>query len=258
MKVELEAEGLEVWYGSRRALYVERLRLESGEPVCVLGPNGSGKSSLLKALARIAGRHKRLELRVDGAAVDGGMWHRYVSYSGVEAVKTGIKLKVIDLLLISRIPARRGFFYSAEDYDAVERVGRELELEGLMDRHLDELSSGELQRAIVASALAREPAVALLDEPDAHVDLEHKVKLARLLERVSRERLVVLATHDPIFATSCCRRAVLLKGGSVAADVRTANAERLAAALEEVFGVKIELLGPRDSPLAVPLLSGPG
>ena len=85
---------------------------------------------------------------------------------------------------------------------------------------VDELSAGERQRALVALALAQEPQVLLLDEPTAHLDIQHAWRLLELVRAMNRERgtTVIFSSHDLNLAAAFCRRLVLLDQGRIAAD----------------------------------------
>jgi len=90
----------------------------------------------------------------------------------------------------------------------------------LADRTYMTLSGGEKQRVVVASALAQQTEILLLDEPTASLDLGYQLEIAALLGQLNRERRVtmVLATHDLNLAASICDRLVVMRGGRVLAQ----------------------------------------
>jgi iron complex transport system ATP-binding protein len=87
------------------------------------------------------------------------------------------------------------------------------------------LSGGEKQRVIIASALAQQTEILLLDEPTASLDLGYELDIAALLAALNRERRVtmVLATHDLNLAAALCDRLILMRGGRVLAQGPTAD-----------------------------------
>src|SRR6185295_4631939 len=93
----------------------------------------------------------------------------------------------------------------------------------LADRNYMTLSGGEKQRVIIASALAQQTELLLLDEPTASLDLGYQLEVAALLVRLQRERAVtmVLATHDLNLAASVCDRLVVMRNGRVLAQGAT-------------------------------------
>jgi iron complex transport system ATP-binding protein len=87
----------------------------------------------------------------------------------------------------------------------------------LEDKRLDELSSGERQRVIIAKALAQEPVLLFLDEPTSHLDIGHQVQILDLLRKLNRERdlTIVMVMHDLNLASEYSTRIVLLNEGRI-------------------------------------------
>jgi cobalamin transport system ATP-binding protein len=176
------------------------LRAERGDLVCLLGPNGIGKSTLLRTLARM---QPALWGSVELAGDD------LQSMTGSElARRLGVVLT--ERVLIDALSARRivefgryphsGWLGRIGDGDrevvdwAIDAVGAR----HLAERDFSQLSDGERQRVMVARALAQEPAVLLLDEPTAFLDVPSRVELMALLRSLTRvgRIAVVLSTHD--------------------------------------------------------------
>jgi iron complex transport system ATP-binding protein len=112
----------------------------------------------------------------------------------------------------------------------------------LASRPLEALSGGERQRVMLARALAQEPAVLVLDEPTAHLDLRHQVECARLLRALNqRDGLtVVMVSHDLDLAAELCDRLLLLAGGEVAGWGTPAEILE-PARLERAYGCALEV-----------------
>jgi energy-coupling factor transport system ATP-binding protein len=183
-----------VWHELRDGPAILRgvdLDLEPGESVALMGRNGAGKSTLLR---HAAGLMEPTRGRVECA----GRVALLLQNPG-------------DYLIHERVAEEA----SAE---ALAAVG----LAGMAERNPKDLSGGERQRlalAIVIGGAGVPPAVLALDEPTRGMDREAKAELARdLRRRADRGQAVIVATHDPEFAASCARRAVLLADGRVIAD----------------------------------------
>ncbi len=109
--------------------------------------------------------------------------------------------------------------FTAEDEAAVARALERSGVEKLAERPLATLSAGERQLAALARGLAQEPAILLLDEPAAHLDIGHQLRLFRVLDEVRREGVGVLAVvHDLPRAAAWAERLLLLAGGRLVAE----------------------------------------
>ena len=183
----------------------------------LIGPNGSGKSTLLKlmcgALRPTSGR-VLLEDRLISE-------YRPRELARIMAVISAeqyfdFPFMVRDVVAMGRFPHTRRYADSRQqDSEAVDAALTLTDLLDLQDRPISQLSSGERQRALIARALAQEPSVMLLDEPDAHLDLHHQLNIFRLLTRLNRERsmTIVVVLHDLTSAAAFCRELVLLDKG---------------------------------------------
>lgn len=215
----LRTEGLAVGYPGRPVLSGLDLELRAGELVCLLGPNGAGKSTLLRTLAGLqpplAGRI-RLEDR-DMADLPAPARARRIAIVLTERLELG-HLTVYDLATLGRYP-HTGWSgrLTAEDGEAVRRGLEEAGAWELRHRPCDELSDGEKQRALLARALAQDPAALLLDEPTAFLDLPRRVEAMRALRRLTRGRgrAVLLSTHDLDLALRAADRLWLVSAAGI-------------------------------------------
>lgn len=194
----------------------------AGEMAAVVGPNGAGKSTLLRLLSGYL-KPDRGDVRLAGRDI-GRYGRRDVARLAAfvpQYSEVNLPYTVAELAMLARY-ARLGPFRPAGSRDR-DVVAEALEVTGvaaLADRPVSQLSGGEFQRAVLARALAQEPALIFLDEPTAHLDISHQVQIFSLLKRLNaRGGLTVVAVlHDLNMAAAHFPRVVLLSAGEVEAD----------------------------------------
>ena len=221
------------------------LQVRPGEVVAVLGANGAGKSTLLALLAGLlhpdTGR-----IRLDGRVlVDTatGMWvppHRRRVVLLAQQALLFPHLTVAENVAFG--PRSRGAGRSAARAVA-DRWLAAVDATEFAARSPAELSGGQAQRVAIARALAADPAVLLLDEPMAALDVAVAPAVRTLLRRVLREtgRTALLVTHDLIDALSLADRVVVLGAGSIVEDgpTRTVLAQPRSAFTARIAGVNL-------------------
>lgn len=207
----LSAEGLRRTLGGRTIIDVDAFAVDAGETVAILGPNGAGKSTLFRLLLLLerpdAGtiRYRgRPVTRADRPAGMAGVFQHPHLFAGT--VRANVSL------------AAR--FTGAGAADRTERVDGALALLGLTmlaGRDVRTLSGGEARRVAVARAFATLPAVLLLDEPTANLDVNVKRAFRADLERATRGRgcAVVVVTHDPADAFALADRIAVMEAGRI-------------------------------------------
>lgn len=211
----LTARGVQVAVGARQLVAGLSLEFRPGEFVAILGRNGSGKTLTLHTLAGLR-RPQGGEVRLDGAALE-RMSRRSVALRlGLLAqdVEESFVTTALEAVLVGRHPHLELWQWESA---ADERVARAalaaVDLEGFEERRTDTLSGGELRRVAVASLLAQEPGVFLLDEPSNHLDPAHQVGILGLFRQLCAAGKTVVATlHDPTVAARFADRVLLLHG----------------------------------------------
>jgi len=244
---------LTVRYGTTVALDGITGRVGGGEWLGLIGPNGAGKTTLLGAISRL--------LRYDGvitingrpaAALRRRQLARLIAYVPQRPVLPA-DMTVSDYVLLGRT-AHIGYLRAETAADrrvcaaAIER----LDLGRMSDRMLGAMSGGELQRVVLARALAQEAPVLLLDEPTSALDLGRRMDALELIDEVRHERslTVLSAIHDLTLAGQFADRLLLLSGGRVAAT--GGPAEVLTdAVLADHFGHGVQVLTTATGDLAV-------
>jgi iron complex transport system ATP-binding protein len=198
--------------------------VRQGEIVGVIGPNGSGKSSLLKLLAKLV-RPQEGSIRLFGTdlgTLPRESISRQVAYMPQD-LSYDFPFSVLDMVLMGRFPHRRGGLWNLvgwerqEDLASAEEAMVQTDVRHLANRMITTLSAGERQRVLLARALAQAPRVLMLDEPTAHLDLNHQLDVCRILQRVhgQLQMTVLLVSHDINLASQYCDRILLMKQGTV-------------------------------------------
>jgi iron complex transport system ATP-binding protein len=228
-------DGLTVRYGSAVALDGVSGRVADGEWLGIIGPNGAGKTTLLNAIARLlpsAG-----DVVVCGQRAKGltrRQLARLIAYVPQRPLLPP-DMTVSDYVLLGRT-AHIGYLRteSSTDRRACASVIGRLDLGPMAGRVLRTMSGGELQRVVLARALAQEAPVLLLDEPTSALDLGRRMEALELIDEVRRERslAVLSAIHDLTLAGQFAGRLMLLAGGRIAATGRPAEVLR-----EELLGL---------------------
>ncbi|MEV4249878.1 ABC transporter ATP-binding protein [Streptosporangium canum] len=213
-----------------QALFGVDFAIGRGERVALLGPNGAGKTTLV--------------MHLNGILAAG---HGTVAVAGLPVEKGSLKEIRRRVGLVFQDPDDQLFMPTVREdvafgpanlgiggeelqhriKDALERVGM---LEAI-DRPPHHLSFGQRRRVAVATVLAMEPEILVLDEPSSNLDPASRRELAEILRGL--DVTVLMVTHDLPYALELCDRALILSGGVIAADGPTrevlADAELLAA-----------------------------
>ncbi|MEE9291524.1 MAG: ABC transporter ATP-binding protein [Acidobacteriota bacterium] len=198
------------------------LAIGAGDFLGLIGPNGSGKTSLLRLLSGTL-RPSAGEVRLEGRSVHSFRPRERAQRLAVVPQESRIlfNFSVMEMVLMGRAP-HLGLLGLEGSHDrAIARHAlEEMDLGDREETPLRELSSGERQRALVARALAQEPAILLLDEATAFLDLKHRLQIGEILSRLNREQgLTIMAiSHDLNMAARYSSRLALLKQGRIVAD----------------------------------------
>jgi iron complex transport system ATP-binding protein len=216
----LEARDLSVTIGGAGILAGVSATVARGEWVTVIGPNGAGKTTLLRAFAGLLSFGG--EVLVEGRAVLSSTRRQVARQIALvpQQPQTPHELTVAEYVLLGRTP-HIGYFATETRTDrlAAERAIARLALRPFTNRLLGSLSGGELQRVVLARALAQEAPILLLDEPTSALDLGRQQDALELLDELRRdsELTVLSAMHDLSLAGQYADRLLLLDGGRVVA-----------------------------------------
>jgi iron complex transport system ATP-binding protein len=240
----IEIRDMSVRLGSATVVREISIDVASGEWVALIGPNGAGKTTILRAVAGLVSHAG--SILVDGRRV-GATGRRELARRMAlvpQLPQRPAELTVAEYVLLGRTP-HIGYLSteSRADRVAAERALRRLALRPFADRLLGSLSGGELQRVVLARALAQEAPVLLLDEPTSALDLGRQQQVLELVDRLRREDglTVVSAMHDLSLAGQYADRLVLLDRGRIVAD-GGASEVLSAASIAEYYGAHVHIV----------------
>lgn len=257
-EAQVTCTGLTVIRRETTVLEAVDLRVAGGEWVSVVGPNGAGKTTLLHVLAGLipAGSEARMTGTVRVAGLDPQAVRRPQIAAVVAlmpqrpTVPDGVS--VTELITLGRTPHIPRFgMPSVADRQVVRDAIERLDLNDVAHRPVTELSGGELQRVVLARALAQQPSVLILDEPTSALDVGHQQQVLELVDamRDADGLTVVAAMHDLTLAGQYADRMVMLQAGRVVADGTPAEvltAQRIA----QVYQARVAVVD-RDGDIAV-------
>jgi iron complex transport system ATP-binding protein len=252
----IRLQDVSVRRGGRAVVRGVGFAVDAGEWVCVIGPNGAGKSTLLAATAGLVPSTGRIDLGGRPlASLPRKTRARTVAFVPQHPVIPEA-IRVADYVLLGRAPHLGPFRAERPpDLAAVGAVLDRMDLWWAAGRRLDSLSGGELQRVVLARALAQEAPVLLLDEPTTGLDLGHQQDVLELVAslRAKEGMTIVSAMHDLTIAGQFAERFLLLDEGRIVADGSPADVLR-ADVIEHHYGARVRILaGPDGGPIVVPM-----
>jgi iron complex transport system ATP-binding protein len=242
MGVNLRAEQITFSYRNGAPVLREvSLELRPGTVTGLFGPNGSGKSTLLRCLNGsltpcagrvLLGEHlletmSRREIACRIAVVP-------------QETPSDVPLTVRQMVLLGRFAHQGAWGQEPEkDRTITDHCMQRLGIASLAERRFSQLSGGERQRVVIARALAQQPSILLLDEPNSHLDLAHQLEVYRLVQSLAAEGLCVLIIcHDLLISPLMVDIAVILHHGQLVASGPCKNV-LTSAMLKEVFAVPV-------------------
>ncbi|MFV9673207.1 MAG: ABC transporter ATP-binding protein, partial [Acidimicrobiia bacterium] len=217
----LSLSDISVRFNGSRILDAIEMEIARGEWLGIIGPNGAGKTTLLRAITGA--------VAFDGSiAIEGvptsTMKRRDLARSVALVPQHPVLppgMRVVDYVLLGRTPHVHAVTGpSLHDLDVIATILEALTLSALMDRDVTTLSGGELQRAVIARALAQESPILLLDEPTTALDVGKQQEVLELVDQLRKERTltVVSAMHDLTIAAQFPDRLIMLADGEVVAE----------------------------------------
>nr|WP_288933881.1 ABC transporter ATP-binding protein [uncultured Allomuricauda sp.] len=212
----LSIKDLTIGYNSKMVAEHINFDLETGMLCGVVGINGIGKSTLLRTLGgfqpKLSGNILLKEQNIEKYTSSNLSKELSVVLTEQPASKN---LTVQELIALGRQPYTNWLgTLTKEDKQQIEDSLDAFLLKDLRHRKCHELSDGQLQRVLVARAMAQDTSLILLDEPTTHLDLYHKVQILKMLQELAHEKqkTILFTTHEIELAIQLCDRILILDG----------------------------------------------
>jgi len=211
----IKVENLSVTYGEKKVLNSISLEIPTGTWTSIVGPNGAGKTTLLISLLGMNSYSG--SIKFDEIEAFGDLERNVAFVPQRPNVPTGMTVREYVALGRSKV----------DGWGRDKRQGRakvfqtldEMQLIGLQDRLVTQLSGGELQRVLIARAIVQEPKIMLLDEPTSALDLHHQIATLNQVELLKRNGVTIVSTmHDITLGAMYAERIIVMREGRVLLD----------------------------------------
>lgn len=222
----LQATGISIGYSHKKEKTIVAsnigISLEKGKLIALIGANGIGKSTLLKTITGIQKTIKGTVL------LNGKNIHEFDSLTLAQNLSVVLteklppsNLTVFELVALGRQPYTNWIGKLTEiDFLKVNEALELTQITHLKDKKHYEISDGQLQKVLIARALAQDTPLIILDEPTTHLDLLHKVSLFKLLKKLTQEtqKCILFSTHDIDMAIQLSDEMIIMTPETVVQD----------------------------------------
>lgn len=214
----LKTENLSIGYSSKKAQTIVtsniNIELHQGELIGLVGANGIGKSTLLRTLTKVQNPLNGTVLINDKSITDYNSNDLAKALSLVLTEQMASKnLSVFELVALGRQPYTNWVGnLSSNDLIVVNKAMTQTNIEDLKHKKCFELSDGQLQKVMIARALAQDTDLIILDEPTTHLDMYHKAFVLKLLQNLVKEtnKTILFSSHEIDLAIQLCDKIVLM------------------------------------------------
>lgn len=212
----LSAHNLAIGYGKNVVVEHIAFSLKLGTLCAIVGVNGIGKSTLLRTMGRFQPKLSGNIILNDKELDQYSPLDLSKKLSVVLTEQPASKnLTVLELIALGRQPYTNWLgTLSPEDEKHIQIALDAFLLNDLKHRKCHELSDGQLQRVLIARAMAQDTSIILLDEPTTHLDLYHKVQILKMLQQLAhdQQKTIVFTTHEIELAIQLCDNILILDG----------------------------------------------
>ncbi len=240
--LKLRLQNVTLGYGKKVTLSDINIEASPGEIVGIIGPNGSGKTTLIRGMTRLLAPLSG-SVHINGYNIRNMKANELARFVAVVPQNTELPklFTAFEVVLMGRTPHLGLLRYEGEsDIAIVQKAMEATQTLAFANRKVGELSGGEIQRLIIARALAQEPEIMLFDEPTAHLDINYQVEILDLVRRLCLEQnlIVLIALHDLNLAVQYCNRLIILHNGRIHSQGNPKDVIN-SSTIKEVFGANV-------------------
>lgn len=215
-KNQLHIDNLNIGYKTTSVAQNINFTLDEGELCAIVGVNGIGKSTLLRTLARLQPKISG-SIAIDNTALESHSSSDLAKKMGLVLTESiaSKNLSVQELITLGRQPYTNWLgTLTKEDKNQIEKSITIFGLNDLKHKKCHELSDGQLQKVMIARAMAQNTPIILLDEPTTHLDLHHKVQILKLLQQLAHQnkKTILFTSHEIDLAIQLCDKILILDG----------------------------------------------
>ncbi len=213
------------------------LAVGEGEFLGVIGPNAGGKSTLLKLILGLL-QPDIGEIRLFGNRPDKGC-SRIGYVSQYPAFPRDFPINVRDTVLMGRVGETRWYGgYTQADKEIAINTLKAVEIDDISNQTIDSLSGGQLQRVLIARALASRPDILILDEPTANIDMRAEEDIFGLLKQYNDYMTIIVVSHDIGFISAYVDRVACLNETMLCHT----TSEISGKTIEELYGTPVNMI----------------
>lgn len=224
--IVLETKDLTIGYSAKNKQTIVsdtiNIKLSKGELVGLVGANGIGKSTLLRTLTKVQSKLSG-EIFLNSKILE--------QYTNIELATTlslvltetiaSKNLTTFELVALGRQPYTNWVgSLSESDLAIIRRAFEYVNIMDLQEKKCFELSDGQLQKVMIARALAQDTDIIILDEPTTHLDMYHKAYILKLLQKLARDthKTILFSSHEIDLAIQLCDKMIVMTGNQVISD----------------------------------------
>jgi len=237
MTTLIKIENVSFSYGGAAVLEDINLEIKKGEFLGLVGPNAGGKSTLLKLMLGLI-KPSRGRITLFGKSprtgrVRVGYCPQYTQFS------RNYPITVEEVVLLGRLGKTRVIGgYTRQDHEIARSAMRSTEVDSIRAKNISDLSGGQLQRVLIARALASEPEVLILDEPTANIDQRVEVDIFELLKQFNQKMTIIVVSHDIGFISGYVTRVACLNRSLICHETSELTGETI----EHLYGSHVSMI----------------